>query len=264
MSLTAEQISQNWELILIIIQSNFKEERQEQLLKLFAHFKDRMCLAPASGKLFYHNCFTGGYIHHVLNVIKLARLQSKLWSELNPDFKDYTDEELIFVALSHDLGKIGDLTEDYYIPTDQDWKVKRGEMYEHNPHIQFMKVADRSIFILQHFGITLNEKEYLGIKLHDGLYEDSNRSYLISFNESYQLKTSLPYIIHTADMMACQSENITYKLSATTILKVPTKLLKPRKPKNFTKKKLEAIGSTNEEAVEKITATFDELFGGKI
>ena len=64
-------------------------------------------------------------------------------------------------------------------------------------------------------------------------------------------------------MMACQSENIAYKLSATTILKVPSKpLLKPRKPKNFTKKKLEAIGATNELAVEKITKTFGELFGG--
>ena len=136
-------------------------------------------------------------------------------------------------------------------------------MYDHNPHIQFMKVSDRSIFILQHFGIILNEKEYLGIKLHDGLYEDSNRPYLISFNESYQLKTSLPYIIHAADMMACQSENIAYKLSATTILKSPSKpLLKPRKPKNFTKKKLEAIGASNESSAKKITATFDELFGG--
>lgn len=261
MSLTVDQISQNWDSILNIIKTNFKDERQEKLFELFNHFKDRMNLAPASGKLHYHNCFTGGYVHHVLNVIKLAKQQSELWSELNPDFKDYTDEELIFVALSHDLGKIGDLTQDYYIPTDQDWKVKRGEMYDHNSHIQFMKVADRSIFLLQHFGILLNEKEYLGIKLHDGLYEDSNRSYLISFNVGYQLKTSLPYIIHTADMMACQSENITYKLSATTILKAPAKpLLKQRKPKNFTKKKLEEIGQANSKTLENISKTFDELF----
>ena len=261
--LTADQISSNWDSILQIIKTNFKDERQEKLFELFNHFEDRMNLAPASGKVHYHNCFTGGYIHHVLNVIELAKKLSIMWTELNPDFKDYTDEELIFVALTHDLGKIGDLDNDYYTPADQTWKIDRGEMYDHNKNLQFMKVPDRTLFLLQHFEIKINEKEYLGIYLHDGLYDDKNKSYLISFNESYQLRTSLPYIIHAADMMACQSENTTYKLSASTILKPTKPLLKQRKPKNFTKKKLEVIGSENEKAVENISATFEELFGGK-
>ena len=138
--LTADQISQNWGTLLNTIKTNFQDERQDKLFELFNHFEDRMSLAPASGKIHYHNCFTGGYVHHVLNVIALAKKLSIMWTELNPDFKDYTDEELIFVALTHDLGKIGDLNNDYYTPADQTWKIERGEMYDHNKNLQYMKV----------------------------------------------------------------------------------------------------------------------------
>jgi hypothetical protein len=60
--------------------------------------------------------------------------------------------------------------------------------------------------ILQSEGIEMSEKEYLAIKLHDGLYEEANKSYYISYSEDYALKTSLPYILHQADLIASKSE----------------------------------------------------------
>ena len=58
---------------------------------------------------------------------------------------NFTDEELVF-ALHHDLGKVGDLEHDYYAPQDSDWHRKnRGEIYKHNPQLQYMKVPDKVV-----------------------------------------------------------------------------------------------------------------------
>ena len=94
----------------------------------------------------------------------------------------------------------------YYIPNDSKWHVERGQIYKINPNLNFMKVPDRSIFTLQQFGISFSENEYLAIKLHDGLYEDSNKAYFISYSEEYALKTYLPHVLHQADMIAAKSE----------------------------------------------------------
>ena len=55
-------------------------------------------------------------------------------------------KNLIFAALHHDLGKVGDLDKDYYIPQDSEWHRKnRGEIFKHNPKLQYMTVTDRAI-----------------------------------------------------------------------------------------------------------------------
>ena len=46
------------------------------------------------------------------------KLQIKGTWEKNGATINFTDEELIFVH--HDLGKVGDLEHDYYIPNDSD------------------------------------------------------------------------------------------------------------------------------------------------
>ena len=55
-------------------------------------------------------------------------------------------------------------------------------------------------------GIDFTENEYLGIKLHDGLYEEANKSYLVSYSPESRLRTNLPIILHQADMLASRVE----------------------------------------------------------
>ena len=120
---------------------------------------------------------------------------------------DFTDEELSFSGLFHDLGKLGMPHEGpYYIPQDEDWKRKRGEIYKMNPNIQYMDVTDRALFILQYYGIKTTWKEVLGIRLSDGLYKESNKAYLVQFKTELFLKTNLPRIIHIADYISSCSE----------------------------------------------------------
>jgi hypothetical protein len=47
--------------------------------------------------------------------------------------------------------------------------------------------------------------------LADGLYNESNKKYFISYDENFQLKTELPYLLHWADHMSCRMEYSEYR-----------------------------------------------------
>ena len=209
--LSPEQIQENWQELRQLINDTFTGERLENLNKMYDYFEDRMCMAPASGKEHYHYAHVGGYVEHVLHITQLALQIKQLW-EKNDATIDFTEEELVFAALHHDLGKVGDLAEDYYKVQDNSWFVKnRGEYYTHNDNLNYMSVTDRAMWLLQHFGIKMSEKEYLGLKLTDGMYEEANKSYYVSYSPGRQLKTNIAYILHQADMMASKIENDQWK-----------------------------------------------------
>ena len=69
-----------------------------------------------------------------------------------------------------------------------------------------MRIADRSLFYLQQANIPVSENEFLSIKLHDSLYEESNKAYLITYSEDTAVKTNLVHILHQADFMASKIE----------------------------------------------------------
>ena len=81
-----------------------------------------------------------------------------------------------------------------------------GEMYQFNKKLTYMSVPDRSIKLLVDNGILPTENEWLSIKLHDGLYDPSNESYLKSYMPELKPRTSLIYIIHQADILASRIE----------------------------------------------------------
>ncbi len=242
--LTPEQIQENWNELIQLIEDTFEGERLEKLLKMYDYFEERMALAPASGKEHYHNCHPGGYVEHVLHVVELSKQIDQLWRD-NGATINFTMEELVFAALHHDLGKVGDLAEDYYTPQDNDWWIKnRGEYYKHNGKLQYMTVTDRALFILQHFGISMTELEYIGLRLTDGMYEEANKNYYVSYQPERSLKSNIAYILHQADSMATHIEYDQWKRGdhAAVIVK-----------KEETEKKTEQSKRANQ--------AFKELFG---
>ena len=204
--LTEQQITDNWTDLRTIINNTFTGDRLEKLNKMYDDLEDRMVVAPASGKAAFHNAMPGGYVEHILHIVSHSLEIKQLWEKNGAEI-NFTDEELVFAALHHDLGKVGDLEHDYYIPQDSDWHRKnQGSIYKHNPQLQYMKVPDRGLWLLQHYGVKVTEKEYLGIKLTDGLYDDANKSYLMSYNPDFNLRSNMAYILHQADMMATHIE----------------------------------------------------------
>ena len=204
--LTPEQIKQNYDTLLSYIESYIASPRKEQVLTLYTDHQDRIAVMPASGTEHYHNCFPGGYVDHVVRVIEGALHIMDLWSTFGATI-DYSKEELVFAALNHDLGKIGTEDAEQYIFNDSEWHRKnQGKIYKNNPTNSFMTVPDRSLKLLADRGIPVSEQEWFGIKLHDGMYEDANKSYYVSHDPSSRLRTNLPYVLHQADMMASRVE----------------------------------------------------------
>jgi hypothetical protein len=206
MELSAEQIQKNWDKYLKIVDTFITGDRKEKLKALYLDLADEMVMAPASTKPYFHNAFAGGYIDHINRVVHCALKTKQLWEEMGATI-DFTDEELVFTALNHDLGKMGVKGDPMYIPQTDAWRRdKLGEVYTTNKASAFMMIQDRSLFTLQQYGVVMSEKEFLAIKLHDGLYDDSNKAYYMSFNPDSKLRTNLVYILHHADFLASKIE----------------------------------------------------------
>lgn len=207
MELTAEQISNNWVKLLQIIEDNISEPRKSKLLEFYQKFEDRLILMPAAHKKEYHNAIPGGYVDHVIRVIECSIDQHNIWEKHGVDTSTYTFEELIFSALNHDLGKLGDEDNESYLPQTDNWRrEKLGEDYMFNEKLAFASVPDRGLFLLQSNGIQYTFNEMIAIQTHDGLYDKANEKYLLTYLPGQKCRTALPSIIHQGDFMAARIE----------------------------------------------------------
>jgi hypothetical protein len=207
MKLTAEQIVENWDKLISRIDAYITEPRRSNLKAFYEKYSERIMLMPAAHKKEYHNAFPGGYVDHVLRVIDCALKINNVWVEIGVDDTTYTIEELVFSALNHDLGKIGDEENESYIPQTDQWRRdKLGEDYMFNTKVQFASVPDRGLFLLQSHGIPYTFNEMVAIQTHDGLYDEGNKKYLMAFMPEQKPRTSLPFIVHQADLMAARIE----------------------------------------------------------
>ena len=207
MKLTAEQIQSNWKKFNSNISKYITGDRKQKLLDFYKKYEERIILMPASHKKEYHNAFPGGYVEHVNRVVQAALAISELWDTFGADTQTYTKEELVFSAINHDLGKMGDENHESYIPQTDKWrKDKLGEDYMFNKQVPFASVPDRGLFMLQSHGVQYTFNEMLAIQTHDGLYDDANKKYLFAFQPEQKPRTSLPYILHQADLMAARIE----------------------------------------------------------
>jgi hypothetical protein len=207
MKLTPEQILANWNTFLGIIETHISSPRKEKLLAFYEKYAERISMMPAAHKKEYHNAFPGGYVEHVIRVVNAALEINKVWVNFEVDSSTYTIEELVFSALNHDLGKMGNEEHEAYIPQTDQWRRdKLGEEYMYNTAIPFASVPDKGLFLLQSHGIDYTFNEMLTIRLHDGLYDDANKPYLMSWSPETKPRTSLIYIVHQADLLAARIE----------------------------------------------------------
>lgn len=192
MAITEEQIKKNWDNFRLLCTK--MGDRSEAITKMLDFFEERAALCPASSRTEFHAAFPGGLVDHSLRVLSLANKLMKTYEV------EISRESLMFSALFHDWGKIGSLTEEYYIPQDSDWhREKLGEMYKINKNMQYMPNNHRSLWLMQHFGVKMSEDEFLAILLNDGPIDEGNRKYSMQ-------EPLLAVIIHQADRMACQLE----------------------------------------------------------
>lgn len=193
--LTPEDIEKNWVKFTSLLGK--LGDRAEPVSKMLEGLgEERVCLAPASSREKYHNCFPGGLVDHSLRVLMNAFNLCKTFGWSIPK------ESLILVCLLHDLGKVGGLEdgEDYYLEQTSDWhRDKLGQRYMYNEDLQYMPHAERSLFTLQSFGVRLTNEEFVAIRIHDGMFVDENKAYSMK-------EPALATIVHLADLVACKQE----------------------------------------------------------
>lgn len=208
--LSKSEIEENYNSLITVIETLF-ESRQEPLMRMYEDYTlEHVSLAPASSKAHFHNAFAGGYVDHILRVLDFSMSNLDLWKRLGLNI-DFTAEELAFVAIHHDLGKLGlpnqgDPIPRYILNNDEWHRINRNKMYSINPDLEHMMIQDMSLYVIQQYGIPISRNEYLGIKLHDGLYDESNKYYYMTYSHENKLRTKLPFVIHQADLMASQFE----------------------------------------------------------
>ena len=179
-----------------------EDPRSENLKRMYEDLEQELAEAPAAAVQHHHNAFPGGYLDHVLRVHDISLEMTKTFHAFEGEL-NFTPQELQFATLHHDLGKLGEPGEPYYVEQDSDWHRKTlGQNYKYNNTIQYMSVTDRAHYMLQQYDIKITKNEWLGIHLSDGMYEESNKSYLMNRMYPYPMKTNIPYIVHVSDYLA--------------------------------------------------------------
>jgi hypothetical protein len=173
-------------------------DRSENVLKMIEHLGERLALCPASARVEHHSCFPGGLVDHSLRVLTNAGKLAKTHG------CDFPLDSLIISCLFHDLGKVGDETDDYYVPQKSDWHRDKGMLYEYNENITYMSVPHRSTWLLQQFDVRLSKEEYLAILLNDGQYVEANKPYAMR-------EPMLSMIVHQADAFSTLWEKTNLK-----------------------------------------------------
>lgn len=173
-------------------------DRSENVQKMIDHLGERLALCPASSRVDYHSCFPGGLVDHSLRVLTNAGRLAKV-HECN-----FPLDSLIISCLFHDLGKVGDENEDYYVPQKSDWHRDKGMLYEYNDALPYMSVPHRSVYLMQRFEVQLSREEYLAILLNDGQYVEANKSYAMK-------EPMLSMIVHQADAFSTLWEKTNLK-----------------------------------------------------
>jgi hypothetical protein len=178
--------------------------RQDALREMYADISSSLLYSPASAKVQYHNAFPGGYIDHVLRVIKTAHLVKRLYVHID-GVPDCTDEEITFAAMHHDLGKLGDEDGMVYEEELDDFWMKKGSYYNYNDQRQRLSTFDRGVYMLQKYGVKFTKNEMVGMRMADGLFEPATKTYFEAPNP-FPHRSNIGYIIHWADWMSCISE----------------------------------------------------------
>jgi hypothetical protein len=159
--LILKRVQENWATLKGLINRIESAEIRASSNELCDDLHDRFAVAPASTKLEYVGCFVGGLVWHSLNVL---RIMKNLRSSLDLE-RVISADSLIVLSLFHDIGKLGNEDEDYYLPQRSEWhRDKLGQLYEINEELNNVSVPIRSLWWMNRYGILLSENELYAIQ----------------------------------------------------------------------------------------------------
>lgn len=192
-SLSEEQIVENWAAYDKLCRS-VSDGRSASLGEMLDKIGAELSVTPASSRRDFHNAFPGGLVEHSLRVLRNALKYSASHGI------GVSRDSVVIAALFHDIGKMGDGQQPYYVVQSDSWRRdKLGEMYAHNPKLTHMSVGLRGLFLLHSHGVKLTQDEWLAIYFNDGWVLPENKQYCLK-------EPALVHVIQTADYLATLQE----------------------------------------------------------
>lgn len=151
--------------------------------------KNKLSQCPCSTK--YHGAYPGGLVAHSLNVANLALNLAILLGVRD----NMSLEQLKLLALIHDLGKLGNLKDDFYLP-NPDSNKRDKEPYIVNTKLVSIPHEIRTLYWLDILNIrNLTEAELQAVCYHAGPYSPG-------YLESVRKESLLLVLLHTADNLS--------------------------------------------------------------
>ena len=170
------ELEELWERYSDLLLSTFQDGEQANVKFMLDELGERIIMTPANRLIREAGCEPGGMLRLSMQVASQAVKLLETY-DLQPELK----RSVVKIALLHDLGKVGDLKHDHFIPQDSDWhREKLGAHYKFNDaeSLQKMTVAHRTLYLLQHYGILITQNEWLAIQLAPGFHFEENRWYV--------------------------------------------------------------------------------------
>ena len=108
----------------------------------------------------------GGRHGSLLEFLTQVALKAKQTSE------DVCDtSSCVRIALSHELGKLGDIEAPLYVEQESSWhREKLGQNFKYNDKCPKMTVPHRTLHLFQKYGIKLSRAEWVAIMTSQGVY----------------------------------------------------------------------------------------------
>ncbi len=197
--LTQDEIIDLYEEFLENINNLKNEDFKNKLNKLINDYGVQLLNAPASTRDDFHCAYAGGLLEHSLCVYKTFKSLENTFISLGGK-PTWTEDEMIIATLFHDLGKAGEPSLPYYVSLNSKWHNDKGIYYEKNKDLTYMEHEERSIFMLQKYGISLTKVLWEAILLHQGPFTEFNQKHFSNF-ETHNVPI-FAIILHQADWMS--------------------------------------------------------------
>lgn len=158
--------------------------------KMLDSLGQRLAECPYSPRTEQPGCYTGGLIDLTLKVTSSMRKLNDMLDDKLPT------ASVLKVGLLHDLGKVGDLEADHFLEQDSDWhREKLGQLYKYNESMAKMGYSHRTLWLLQHFGVSLTRDEWEAIYIAGGLHLEENRFYVGTKNSLVKILTAAKTLV---------------------------------------------------------------------
>lgn len=202
-----KRVQENWGIVKGLVNRIENLEAREGAIHLCDDLHDRFAVAPASTRTDYVGCFVGGLVWHSLNVLKVMKaLRTSLELE-----STVSADSMIILGLFHDLGKLGNEKDDYYLPQRSEWhREKLGQLYEINDGMGNIPVAIRSLWWLNHYKVSLSENEVYALQSLS-LKNGEQISFTPSLRDPWEV-----YLLQSAVRGACIKHHGITSLTQTT------------------------------------------------